>query len=183
MSSGGISSRLSGSVRSGSDDGSKTRSAFHGEANSPVVQGIACALAADEPRPSRIAATGPGRTPKLRRSCAFVEQSRPGAPNRPGTELDPISHPSRELGRRRAFRTQCSLLRKRSSTAHLNGRPHTRYVRRKGLKCCCGVMRPPETRCLSKVSLRCEKFFAVQERTVALRRHKRVHVERTRRET
>src|SRR6185312_15153612 len=100
MSSGGISSRLSGSVLSGSDDGSKIRCAFHGDANSPLAHGMACAFA-DDPRPSKIAATGMGSALKRHRpGTRMVESDR--SPllldtfNHAKADSDPITHPLRE---------------------------------------------------------------------------------------
>src|SRR6185503_1590038 len=99
MSSGGISSRVSGSVLSGSDDGSKIFCAFHGEANSPLTHGMACAFA-DDPRPSRTAAAGTGNRLKrhrpgtrMKRDCSPL---RLDASNHASANSNPITHPLRE---------------------------------------------------------------------------------------
>src|SRR5689334_16040455 len=101
MSSGGTSSRLSGSVLSGSDDGSKIFCAFQGDANSPLVHGIAWACA-DDPRPRRIAAAGAGKRLKRRRPNTRMERNRSpllflsNASNPAISNSDPITHPLRE---------------------------------------------------------------------------------------
>src|SRR5215212_4871132 len=98
MSSGGISSRVSGSVLSGSDDGSKIFCAFHGEANSPLTHGMVCAFA-DDPRPSRMAATGAGSRLKRRRPRTRMKRHRsPFLPDAYDaiSNPDPITHALRE---------------------------------------------------------------------------------------
>lgn len=65
ISSGGISSRVSRSVRSGNEDGSKTRCAFHGGVSSSVVGGITCAFDGDA-RPSTSAVAG---------HCTFLKRA------------------------------------------------------------------------------------------------------------
>src|SRR5580692_4108715 len=73
VSSGATSSRLAGSVRSGSDDGSNTRCAFQGGATSSLVDGITCAFAGDA-RPIMIAAAGAGAILKPHRRHEIAER-------------------------------------------------------------------------------------------------------------
>jgi len=148
MSSGGISSRLSGSVLSGSDDGSKIRCAFHGDANSPLAHGMACAFA-DDPRPSRIAATGPGNRSK-----------RPY----PLREREGGEHVTGEAGRSENDR------RLRIRTAGLI----LVYAGARFWNCEIEVMRSPATRLAGKSFPRVAKYFASQN-AVTTTQHKRGH--------
>ena len=185
MSSGGISSRLSGSVSSGGDDGSKIRCAFHGEANSPVVHGIACAFA-DDPRPSKIAATGPGKTLKRRGPIALPERvcspSPPAVFSRASANLDPITQlipcgcaENGEHFRSRAHRSENDR-RLRIGTAGL-----ILGARAQGVDCEIEVMRTPATQLARNVSLH-RKYFVSQKRTVTAKRHTRHQHELWRRE-
>src|SRR5438128_1654221 len=165
MSSGGTSSRLSGSVLSGSDDGSKIFCAFQGEANSPLVHGMACAFA-DDPRPSRIAATGAGN--RLRRPRPDARMERDLSPLPPGAFRDasansnPIPHPLREheggehvTGEARRSENDRRL---RIRTAGLIlGCAGARV-----LNCGIEVMRSPATRLAGKRFPRVAKYFALQ---------------------
>jgi hypothetical protein len=87
MSSGGTSSRLSESFRSGSDDGSNIRCMFHGGATSSLADGIICAFA-DDVRPSKIAAAGAGTVFRPDRRRAFAERdARAALHSRPAVKM------------------------------------------------------------------------------------------------
>src|SRR6266581_1989731 len=164
MSSGGISSRLSGSVRSGSDDGSKIRCEFHGEANSPLVHGMACAFA-DDPRPSRIAAAGTGKRLKRHRPGTRMERNRsplsPDAFRHASANSDPITHPLRVreggehlLGGAHRSENDRRLRIRRQASYSIRGR--------KVLSCEIEVMRSLATRLAGKSFPRGAKYFALQ---------------------
>src|SRR6266702_6575832 len=80
ISSGGASSRLSGSVRFGSDDGSNIRCAFQGGATSSLVDGITCAIAG-EARLIMIAAAGAGAILRPQRRNGFAERQNEDPPS------------------------------------------------------------------------------------------------------
>src|SRR5437773_1624330 len=80
ISSGGTSSRLSGSVRFGSADGSNIRCAFHGGATSSLLEGITCAFAG-EARLIMVAAAGAAAIMRRHRRNAFAERENEHPPS------------------------------------------------------------------------------------------------------
>src|SRR3979411_762314 len=177
MSSGGTSSRLSGSVRSGSDEGSKIFCAFQGEANSPLVHGMACAFA-DDPRPSRIAAAGAGNRLKRPRPDARMERDLsplpPDAFRDASANSNPITHPLREHGGGEHVTGEA---RRSENDRRLRIRTAGLILGYAGARiwsCEIEVMRSLATRFVGKGFPRVAKYFASQN-TVTTTQHTRRH--------